>query len=89
MPETGETGVLVFAEVGFYLLALGGGFYDDERTTGGTGRGGGAGARGGGGGSRAGARGGGAWSRRLDFELGRHCVCCNSYTKYAFNFILV
>jgi len=89
MPETGETRILVFAEVGLDFLALGGGFNDDERATSGAGtrscRGGG-GSRG-----RAGARSvGGAWScRRLDFELGRHCVCCKSYTKYAFNFILV
>jgi hypothetical protein len=29
--------------------------------------------------------------RRLDFKLRRHVssVCCKSYTKYTFNFILV
>ena len=30
MPKTSETGVLVFAEVAFDFLALGGGFDDDE-----------------------------------------------------------
>jgi len=93
MPETGETHILVFAEVSLDFLTLGGGFYDDEGATTGAGARGcgggcGGGTRGCGGGSgdsRAGTRGIG----RLDFELGRHCVCCNSYTKYAFNFILV
>jgi len=85
MPETGETRILIFAEVGLDFLALGGGFNDDERATGGTGAGdrGGAGAS-----SGAGARSGaGAWScRRLDFELGRHCVCCNFIYKIRIQF---
>jgi len=37
MPETGETHVFIFAEVGLDFLALGGGFDDDEGATGATG----------------------------------------------------
>ena len=68
MPETGETHVFIFAEVGFDFLTLGGGFDDEERTTFVVSRGGG------GSGTRSGRirRGSHTMSRLLDFELGGH-----------------
>ena len=81
MPETGKTRILVFTEVGFDFLALGGGFHDDEGATGGT---------------KASRSGSGrrcrsyTMRRCIDFKLGGHnavgSVCCRFIYKIRIQF---